>query len=99
MDPDCRAERLALLSEASAGRFLVAAILLLGQSDALPQTYPTRAVRIIAPGAPGIQADLFARLISPRLGTLLGQPVVVENRAGGGGSIGVDAVARAAPDG
>src|SRR3954469_20345789 len=91
--------RSARCSRAAAMRLLVAAILLLAQPYALSQAYPTRVVRITAPGEPGIQADLFARLIAPRLTTSLGQPVIVENRSGGGGTIAVGAVERAAPDG
>jgi tripartite-type tricarboxylate transporter receptor subunit TctC len=63
------------------------------------QVYPARAVRLTVPGEPGIAQDLFARLLASRLSTSLGQPVVVENRGGAGGSIGVGAVGRSAPDG
>ena len=61
--------------------------------------YPSRPVRIIVPWTPGGAADQTARLIATGLGPLLGQSVVVENKAGAGGRIGTEEVARAQPDG
>jgi tripartite-type tricarboxylate transporter receptor subunit TctC len=63
------------------------------------QVYPTRPLRIIVPNAPGSSGDIVARLIATPLGERLGQPVVIDNRAGAGTMIGGEAVARAAPDG
>ena len=63
------------------------------------QDFPTRAVRMVVPFAPGGPADLLARAVAPAMASGLGQPVVVENRAGVGGVTGVDAVAKATPDG
>ena len=63
------------------------------------QKYPDKPVRILTPFAPGGGSDSLARLISPRLTEALGQPIVVDNRSGGGGSIGATIAARAEPDG
>ena len=63
------------------------------------QDYPKRTIRMIAPFAPGGGSDVVARVVAEKLGTLLGQTVVVENRPGASGIIGADLVAKAAPDG
>jgi len=63
------------------------------------QTYPTRPVRIIVANAPAGGADIVARLIGQWLSERLGQPFIIENRSGGGGTIGTEAVVRAAADG
>jgi len=61
--------------------------------------YPNKAVRMIVPFAPGGASDYVGRILQPRLTELLGQQVVVENRAGASGNIGMDAAAKSAPDG
>lgn len=61
--------------------------------------FPTKPIRFIVPYTPGGTTDLVARTVGQKVGELLGQPVVVENRGGAGGNIGMDAVAKAAPDG
>lgn len=61
--------------------------------------FPNRPLRLVVPFPPGGSVDVSARMVAKELGTRLGQPIVVENRAGAGGSVGSEAVARSAPDG
>ena len=83
--------------------FLLAA----GAAGALPvlpeiaraDTWPSRPVKVIVPYPPGGSTDITARLVMEKVAPLIGQPVVIDNRAGAGGNLGMDAAARSAPDG
>jgi len=63
------------------------------------QAWPNKPIRLIIPFPPGNTTDIMARLIAPKLSERLGQPVIVENRPGASGMLGLDLVAKAAPDG
>ncbi|GAA4342513.1 tripartite tricarboxylate transporter substrate binding protein [Pigmentiphaga soli] len=76
-----------------------AAMLLTALSASAAAPYPSKPVRLISPYSPGGGNDLIARAVANKLGAQLGQTVIVENREGGGGNIGTDYVAKAAPDG
>ncbi len=76
---------------------LLAALFFIGAAGA--QNYPSRPVKIIVPFTPGSATDVMGRIVSERLNAAWGQPVVVENRPGAGGTIGIRDTARAEPDG
>ena len=74
-------------------------LVMLVPSLVLGQTYPNKPVRMIVPFAPGGASDFVGRILQPRLSELLGTQIVVENRPGASGNIGLDAAAKATPDG
>jgi tripartite-type tricarboxylate transporter receptor subunit TctC len=82
-------------------KVVLALLLVLAGQAALAQTdsYPNRPIRLIVTVPPGGAADFIARLVGGKLADSMGQPVLVENRGGAGGTIATDAVAKAAPDG
>ena len=80
------------------GRFIAALTVLVVSASAAAQ-WPAKPIRVIVNVAPAGTADVTARLLAPRLGEVLGQPVVIDNRGGGDGYVGIEAVARAEPDG
>ena len=61
--------------------------------------YPSRPIRLVIPFPPGGPTDLMGRRYGEKLSALLGQPVVIDNKAGAGGTLGLDAVAKSPPDG
>lgn len=80
-------------------RTLFALSLLAASSVALAQGYPNRIIKLQVPFAPGGTTDIIARTIADPLGKVLGQSVIVENKAGGGGVVGANETAKATPDG
>jgi tripartite-type tricarboxylate transporter receptor subunit TctC len=85
-------KRISQISALAVGALLIAATV-------FAQGYPTKPVRMILPFAPGGASDVVGRSMAPRLSQELGQQVIVDNRAGASGNIGIEVVARAAPDG
>src|SRR3954465_15697489 len=65
----------------------------------LPKDYPNKPIRVVVPSPPGGPPDLIMRMIAPKMSAGLGQNLVIDNRAGAGGVVGTNFVAKAAPDG
>jgi len=80
-------------------RSILGLLFVVACSTAFAQEFPNRPVRIVVPWPPAGNVDITARTVAPALGEALGQPVIVENRAGASGRIGTEAVAKSAPDG
>ena len=78
---------------------LAASVMAFGAAHAQAQGFPNRPVKIIVPQTPGGASDALARIVGQKLSERWGQPVVIENRAGAGGNIGMEAVAKAPGDG
>ena len=81
------------------GLFGAAAMVLLPSHTAQAQTYPVKPIKMIVPFPAGGTTDIVARLVAQRMTETMGQPVLVDNKAGAGGAIGADLVAKSAPDG
>ena len=79
--------------------FLAVALMVMGSGSAPAETFPSRPVTIVVPFPAGGPVDTLARIVSEPMRAALGQPVIVENVSGAGGSLGIGRVARAAPDG
>src|SRR5881394_2513304 len=77
----------------------LAALTAYAQPSTATTTYPNRPVRLILPQSPGGPTDIIRRTIAQKLGEVLGQTVVPDNRAGAGGNVGCEIVAKSAPDG
>ena len=77
----------------------MAALVLSASSLALGQGYPDKPIKLVVPYPPGASTDALARLVAQKVSVSMGQPVVVDNRAGASGNIGSDVVAKSAPDG
>jgi tripartite-type tricarboxylate transporter receptor subunit TctC len=77
----------------------VVAALTLCATHAMAQTYPAKPVRMVVPFPPGGTPDILGRILTQKLTATLGQPVLIDNRGGAAGNIGVESVARSAPDG
>lgn len=83
----------------SLGLFFVCAIFVAGACHAQLNNYPNRPIKLVVPFVPGGTLDVVARLLGKNLSEALGQAVIVDNKAGAGGVVGVDYVAKSAPDG
>jgi len=78
---------------------VVALAMMAGLAGAQAQSFPSRQITLVVPFPPGGSTDVAARIMAEKMRPILGQPVIVENQGGAGGSIAVGRVARSAPDG
>ena len=85
--------------KSTVGTALLTLALAISHSYSIAQTFPTKPVRIVVPQTPGGASDALARIVGQKLFEKWGQPVVIENRAGAGGNIGMDVVAKSPADG
>ena len=83
----------------TAAHCAIAVMTLLGASLSSAQAWPAKPIRLIVPLAPGGGTDIAARVVAIYLGEALGQPVLIDNRVGAGGVVGIEAASKAAPDG
>ena len=86
-------------ARATIAAVLAAMLLVPATAQAQASTYPDRPIRFLVPYPPGGGTDVIARIVQERFQVALGQPIVIENKGGAGGSVGTDVVAKAAPDG
>src|SRR5437879_13068308 len=80
-------------------RSFLKTLLFLIAGTAFAQPYPSKPIRVIVPFSPGGPVDVVMRLLSPKMTEMLGQPLVIENKTGAGGNLGVQQAARAPADG
>src|SRR5258706_3744940 len=88
-----------LIAEEDMLRAAITCAMLLLTMPAAAQSFPSQPIRLIAPFPPGGSVDIMARLIAEPLGSQLGTRIIIDNRSGASGNIGMEAAARAAPDG
>jgi tripartite-type tricarboxylate transporter receptor subunit TctC len=84
---------------ARSGKFFVLLALCAAQSAAWAQAWPAKPIKVVVPFTPGSGTDIIARTVTEKLSPQLGQPIIIENRPGAGGTIGAAVVAKSDPDG
>jgi tripartite-type tricarboxylate transporter receptor subunit TctC len=80
-------------------RLVIGVVAALLPAGAAAQQYPSKPIRLMVPFPPGGSTDIVARIVAQKLGSQLGQPLVIENRGGAGGTLGTAVVAKAPADG
>ena len=99
MKPTTRRQFLSLSGAAATAPVLAPLLARTASAQASAPAWPTKPIRIIVPLTPGSASDVMARIVADQLAAQLGQPIIVENRPGAGNTIGMNAVAKAEPDG